>query len=108
VYVIRLIELDLVGLDFVKIGQATNISQRLDTLQTGCPFVMRVERILEAPNGRTEELEDKLHRRYRTKRVRGEWFRLTKQEVIDMPDWDHMSGSNHRAMIAFLDGLGAP
>ena len=105
VYVIRITELDLIGLDLVKIGHAVNVQTRLDTLQCGCPFEMCVERILETPPGKKEVLEDKLHRKYSTKRERGEWFRLTQQEVRAMPDWDEISGSNRRAMAAFLDGL---
>lgn len=57
----------------VKIGVAYEPHKRLSTLQTGYPKSLRVLATVEG--GETEE--EKLHRRYRHARLRGEWFTIT-------------------------------
>ena len=62
-----------------KIGYSSNVYKRAQTIQTSCPFEIRViHRIftVDAPT-----LESKLHDYYEAYRNRGEWFSLTKTHV---------------------------
>lgn len=64
-----------VGSGFVKIGTLTDgakISRRIDLLQTGCPFALRLGFMLHGA-GRAEE--SKLHKRFAEQHQRGEWYR---------------------------------
>jgi hypothetical protein len=54
----------------VKIGVTTNASQRLESLQTGCPYPVRLLAIIHA--GRS--LERAYHRYFDQHRLSGEWF----------------------------------
>lgn len=56
----------------IKIGHASNLSQRMKGLQTGTPFELRF--IMIAHCKRARRVEKALHFRYREKRIRGEWF----------------------------------
>lgn len=64
--------------EFYKIGHTTGDAEhRLSALQTGNPF--RVELIGTIPG--TVSQERNLHGRFAHKRERGEWFRLTQEDV---------------------------
>lgn len=63
-----------------KIGYTTNIKQRITKLQIGCPDTLHLVALW---NGDTR-LERKIHQRYRHHRVRGEWFRLSEGEALDL------------------------
>lgn len=69
-----------VGCD-VKIGFTRNLPGRLSTLQTSSPVPLKV--FATVPGG--PEVEDKYHRRWRTRRRSGEWFTLGKC-IIDEID----------------------
>lgn len=56
---------------FIKIGYATNVSQRLAELQTGAPE--RLEILLTMPG--PQKLERSLHSKFHPLRSQGEWFR---------------------------------
>lgn len=56
---------------FIKIGYATNVSQRLVELQIGTPE--RLEILLTIPG--PPKLERSLHSKFRPLRSQGEWFR---------------------------------
>lgn len=62
----------------VKIGRATDIARRLESLQTGGALPLKL--LAVAAGGETEERA--LHFRYRHTRIRGEWFRLS----VDLVD----------------------
>lgn len=55
----------------IKIGIAENIASRLADLETGCPWPLKV--IAHIPNGGMA-VERKLHRRFSSFRMSGEWF----------------------------------
>jgi len=62
------------GVQAVKVGYATDLSGRLSALQTGSPLPLSIlwrKRVPAAP-----AVEAALHRRFSSKRVRGEWFDL--------------------------------
>lgn len=54
----------------VKIGFTNNVPARLASLQTGCPYPLRVRYVI--PGNQT--LETWLHRYMRSERLCGEWF----------------------------------
>ena len=60
----------------IKIGVATNVQERLRTIQTGCPYPLEV--LLTFPGDL--EHESYLHNIYADKRTSGEWFLLTEED----------------------------
>lgn len=65
-----------------KIGfTERNIKKRIKELQTGSPSEMRVVQEYESDNAR--KIETIMHRSFRSKRINGEWFDLTNEEVAD-------------------------
>jgi hypothetical protein len=65
----------------IKIGVAVDIAQRIYQLQTLAPFKLTCFEYVEA-QGRAYEIEKALHRHFRTRRVKGEWFDIRKDEII--------------------------
>lgn len=70
------------GSGMFKIGSCTNLDDRLSILQTGNPRELRIIGTWRSFNA--GELERRLHRRLKTKRVRGEWFELTETDISDL------------------------
>lgn len=62
------------GLDFVKVGQTRDLYPRLSTIQTGCPYELRILFVL-LDDGATEA---RIHRKLDEHLERGEWFRLNE------------------------------
>ena len=62
---------------FFKIGKSVNPSFREKTLQSEKPTITK---IFEFPS----DVELSLHKKYSDKRVRGEWFALTDDDLIDI------------------------
>lgn len=67
------------GTDWYKIGQSINPSVRLKQLGTRAPFPIETVGVYGASDMDAEELY--WHERFRSKRVEGEWFVLTKDDV---------------------------
>ena len=63
---------------FVKIGVTNNVRGRLSALRTGSPFPIGLLGLIE---GSTKDEAD-LHRLFKSKRVRGEWFALSEDELL--------------------------
>lgn len=63
------------GTDLVKIGWTADLDRRFDTLQTGCPHVLRLLGVHIGPR----EVERVYHRDLAAYRQRGEWFFLTHE-----------------------------
>ncbi len=61
-----------IGRPRVKIGKSTNVKARLRDLQTAAPDPLAI--LGTIPGDREEEL----HARFAKVRLRGEWFRLTR------------------------------
>lgn len=65
-----------------KIGfTERNIQKRIKELQTGSHSEMHVVQEYESDNAR--QIETIMHRQFRSKRISGEWFELTNEEVFD-------------------------
>lgn len=59
----------------VKIGTAKNVQKRVETLQTGNPSKLSIIAVLPIEGrGRAELIERWLHGKYKSERIRGEWF----------------------------------
>ena len=55
----------------IKIGDSDTIHERLEDLQVGCPYKLR---LLFVYNGRDYD-EFELHEHFKHEHIRGEWFR---------------------------------
>ena len=78
-----------VGTDFVKIGFTAGVRGRVAAMATGCPHDLVPERVVDVV-GATVDAESELHRliRQKTKRhARGEWYRLSAEEVRALANW---------------------
>jgi len=64
------------GVDMLKFGKSNSPDWRLVTLQTGCPFNLKVEWAWP------EDIEDEMHAHFADRRVNGEWFRVSLDEAI--------------------------
>jgi len=73
VYIIRSLKLNL-----YKIGYSSDVNTRFCVIKTHNADVL--ELILVFAEG-TKELESSLHERFSDRRVRGEWFDLTKKDL---------------------------
>lgn len=62
-----------------KIGKTTNLQNRLSALQTSSPCVLTLEWFIETDS--EESLEQELHGVFDEKRVRGEWFLLSNDDL---------------------------
>lgn len=65
--------------DYTKIGYSTNPTTREATLQAQDPML---ELIFSAPGTMQDEKE--LHERFKAKRIRGEWFDLSEQDIAEV------------------------
>jgi hypothetical protein len=68
------------GKNIYKIGKTQDLQKRLFTYQTHLPIMFRVVRQYPASN--INELEEGLHVVFQHKRVKGEWFELTQNDLI--------------------------
>lgn len=59
-----------VGTEFVKIGKANSVGQRLKQMECGCPFDLHIEAVAAWPDSE----ERRVHRYLSESAVRGEWF----------------------------------
>ncbi|MBN9382326.1 MAG: GIY-YIG nuclease family protein [Chitinophagaceae bacterium] len=68
------------GKNLYKIGKTRDLQKRLATYHTHLPILFRVVRQYPAIN--MDELEESLHIVFQHRRVKGEWFQLSDQELI--------------------------
>ena len=66
-----------------KIGFSKDPAARLRHLQTGNAEELHLHGSIEVPESRVKLLERFLHKDMSYKRVKGEWFNLTKAEVLE-------------------------
>lgn len=62
--------------EFIKIGKSENPIERMRTMQTGNARELKMLAIYQCYD---EELEGYIHKRFSHDRVRGEWFRPSKE-----------------------------
>lgn len=60
-----------------KIGVSSNVSERVRSLQTASPHLVTLIGTIEGDRS----IEALWHYQFREKHVRGEWFRLTPEDV---------------------------
>lgn len=73
-----------------KIGIAQDVESRLAQLQTGSPYDLEVVQCYEFHNAQT--VEGALHQKFGDVRMRGEWFRLKENQVIEFGNICSMLG----------------
>ncbi len=62
----------------VKIGVSSFVLARISSLQTGMPFKLRLIGYVTYPTDTAaRSAESKLHKKFKAKRLEGEWFELT-------------------------------
>lgn len=62
-----------------KIGVTDNIKRRISDMQTGCPYKLYAERVF--PVDQPLFVERMLHAFFYKKRMAGEWFRLSGEDI---------------------------
>lgn len=70
-----------------KIGYVANLESRLTQFRTGLPSLLDVRVIASICTYDYIQLEIALHRRFSTKRTRGEWFALTQSDLRQVNRW---------------------
>ena len=70
------------GLPLYKIGRTRNLPKRLNDLQASSPAPLKVLCILQTVC--MQKLEQQLHRKYKHKRIHGEWFRLSESDINEI------------------------
>ena len=74
VYFIR-----LGNLSYYKIGFTRSLDTRLTMLENGLPLCIELIAFCKSPMA--EEIERAIHIKFSKQRTRGEWFKLTSQDV---------------------------
>ena len=64
----------------IKIGISKDIHKRLNQLQTGSPYELKLMGWIEADDAK--QLEKALHNKYRGRKAHGEWFQLSSCDVL--------------------------
>jgi hypothetical protein len=71
----------------LKLGRSSDPQARLSALQTGCPYTLKVlatghiVRRMYSRHWGGLAIERALHRQLKDKRIRGEWFDVTLDEI---------------------------
>lgn len=73
------------GDGYCKIGQTTNLEQRLNTLKIQLPF--KVDLFHAIPTATPSVLEKQFHARFKDKRANGEWFKLESEDFEYIKTW---------------------
>lgn len=63
----------------VKIGFAIDPIRRIRSLQTGNPSSLTIYKSIKSE--KYKQLENFLHKKYKSKKVRGEWFNISLSEI---------------------------
>jgi len=66
--------------NYIKIGITNDVSKRLETLQTGNPLKLNIEFVSTFDDA--QKIETLVHRRFKSKRLMGEWFDMDAKEVV--------------------------
>jgi len=78
----------------VKIGHTADIDKGLSELQSVIPYKLELLYYIKTKSYKVLSLEKLLHKEYENKRIRGEWFELTQQDIENIikliPFYDYM------------------
>jgi len=69
---------------FVKIGMTICPKERINNIQSACPFELLLW--LSVRTFRMREIESELHSRFSKWRTRGEWFSLPAEQLDELQD----------------------
>ncbi len=89
----------------IKIGWTSNITQRMSMLETAAPYGMTLLGTIVTQTAK--DLEKHLHVKYASKRLRGEWFDISKEDVekeIRTHDADY-DDKLQRAILLMNEGI---
>jgi predicted GIY-YIG superfamily endonuclease len=64
-----------------KIGRSKNPEERIKSLQTSNAGKLRIISKIVCNDGDAHLLEQRLHKEYKDKRLHGEWFKLTRDDI---------------------------
>lgn len=68
--------------DYIKIGVAASLPNRIKQLQTGNPRKLKAIYVIEAKNQRDAlKMEADFHNYFKDKKCIGEWFLISKDEI---------------------------
>jgi hypothetical protein len=70
---------------FYKIGKSSDLLWRVASLQAANPIPIEIEHVIYTEQNAAVELA--LHRIFSSKRVRGEWFSLSQEDVEAIRSW---------------------
>jgi hypothetical protein len=85
----------------IKIGVASNMKERLSTIQTHCPYPVRLLKLV--PNGALREKE--LHARFRADHVTGEWFKRSDELLELIAGLDGITDLSPPAVVLDFDDM---
>lgn len=71
--------------DLYKIGVTTNIVRRKKQFETANPFEFYLHEFF--PTEDCRKLEREVHKRYKEKRYKNEWFKLTEEDVLTISNF---------------------
>ena len=80
-----------------KIGQTSNMQDRMRNLQTGSPTKLEIVKFIQTDDALT--IERKLHNTFKETRIRGEWFALKKGQVRAAKKLMHKNRKRHGGRI---------
>jgi hypothetical protein len=84
---------------FIKFGHASNVRNRLSTLQTGCPVELEILAYIMTPNDwAAQELEGFIHAAAVRYHARGEWF-LSCPKTLDIANRMNLPFEEYREII---------
>jgi hypothetical protein len=83
------------GIDAIKIGMTnkSNPKNRFSSLKTYSPNGASIIGYIETPH--FQELESLLHEKYKSKRLNGEWFDITKEDCINEINYFRFVSKQH-------------
>jgi hypothetical protein len=64
----------------IKIGKTKNLENRIKNLKSMLPF--KSELVHHIPTSNHSDVEKYFHRKYRSKKVKGEWFDLNEDDIV--------------------------
>ena len=83
-FVYALLAEDSLDNGYIKIGRASNLFNRVQTLRTGCPFPIKYIGYINVGSlSRGRAIERTLHRVFSVRRTSGEWFAVDFRDPED-------------------------
>lgn len=80
---------DLEGRTIHKVGISSDVKKRINSMQSGNPFKIKVLKLFKTPNA--SKVEKLIHKELRESRLTGEWFYLEsesqKEKLKNFIEW---------------------